>query len=68
MKRESFNILRVQGADVGIGLSGQEGMQAVMACDYALARYVFLFLFLSHISLSLFVSLSFSLFLFPHLS
>ncbi|PAA69169.1 hypothetical protein BOX15_Mlig005692g1 [Macrostomum lignano] len=32
----------IQTADIGIGLSGQEGMQAVMAADFALARFRFL--------------------------
>ncbi|XP_027499240.1 probable phospholipid-transporting ATPase VB isoform X2 [Corapipo altera] len=29
----------IQAADVGIGISGQEGMQAVMASDFAIARF-----------------------------
>ncbi|KAM9741456.1 phospholipid-transporting ATPase VB [Menidia menidia] len=29
----------IQAADVGIGISGQEGMQAVMASDFALSRF-----------------------------
>lgn len=29
----------IQCADVGVGISGQEGMQAVMASDYALVRF-----------------------------
>ena len=32
----------IQVADVGIGLSGQEGMQAVMSSDYAIAQFRFL--------------------------
>ena len=32
----------IQVADVGIGLSGQEGLQAVMSSDYALAQFRFL--------------------------
>uniref|UniRef100_A0A914Y9X5 P-type ATPase C-terminal domain-containing protein n=2 Tax=Panagrolaimus superbus TaxID=310955 RepID=A0A914Y9X5_9BILA len=32
----------IQSADVGIGISGQEGLQAVMASDFALARFKFL--------------------------
>lgn len=32
----------IQMADVGIGISGQEGMQAVMASDFAIARFSFL--------------------------
>jgi len=29
-------------AHIGVGISGQEGMQAVMASDYALAQFCFL--------------------------
>ncbi|CAJ0580607.1 unnamed protein product, partial [Mesorhabditis spiculigera] len=36
------DVSMIQGADVGVGLSGQEGMQAVMSSDYALARFRFL--------------------------
>ena len=32
----------IQTADVGVGISGQEGMQAVMASDFALARFRYL--------------------------
>lgn len=32
----------IQAADVGIGISGQEGMQAVMASDFALPKFKFL--------------------------
>ncbi|VDP05844.1 unnamed protein product [Soboliphyme baturini] len=32
----------IQCADVGIGISGQEGMQAVMASDYAMPRFKYL--------------------------
>ena len=32
----------IQTADVGIGISGQEGMQAVMASDFAISRFKFL--------------------------
>ncbi len=32
----------IQTADIGIGISGQEGMQAVMASDFAIARFRFL--------------------------
>ena len=28
-----------QTADIGVGISGQEGMQAVMASDFAISRY-----------------------------
>ncbi|XP_063240630.1 phospholipid-transporting ATPase VD isoform X2 [Bacillus rossius redtenbacheri] len=33
------DVSMIQTADVGVGISGQEGMQAVMASDYALARF-----------------------------
>ncbi|CAD6185637.1 unnamed protein product [Caenorhabditis auriculariae] len=36
------DVSMIQGADVGVGLSGQEGMQAVMASDFAMARFRFL--------------------------
>ncbi|KAK0416048.1 hypothetical protein QR680_012266 [Steinernema hermaphroditum] len=36
------DVSMIQSADVGIGISGHEGMQAVMASDYALARFRFL--------------------------
>ena len=32
----------IQTADIGIGISGQEGMQAVMASDFAMPRFRFL--------------------------
>ena len=32
----------IQTADVGVGISGQEGMQAVMSSDFAIARFKFL--------------------------
>lgn len=32
------DVSMIQCADVGVGISGQEGMQAVMASDFALAR------------------------------
>ncbi|CAI5441336.1 unnamed protein product [Caenorhabditis angaria] len=32
----------IQAAHVGIGLAGKEGLQAAMACDFALARFRFL--------------------------
>ncbi len=31
-----------QAAHVGVGISGQEGMQAVMAADFAIAQFSFL--------------------------
>ena len=36
------DVSMIQMADVGIGISGQEGMQAVMASDFAIARFYFL--------------------------
>jgi phospholipid-translocating ATPase len=36
------DVSMIQCADVGVGISGQEGMQAVMASDFALARFKFL--------------------------
>ncbi|XP_053399263.1 phospholipid-transporting ATPase VA-like isoform X2 [Mercenaria mercenaria] len=36
------DVAMIQMADVGIGISGQEGMQAVMASDFAIARFQFL--------------------------
>ncbi|XP_039630996.1 probable phospholipid-transporting ATPase VB isoform X2 [Polypterus senegalus] len=32
----------IQAADIGIGISGQEGMQAVMASDFAISRFEYL--------------------------
>lgn len=40
------DVSMIQTADVGIGISGQEGMQAVMASDFALPRFRFLERFL----------------------
>ncbi|CAH0560353.1 unnamed protein product [Brassicogethes aeneus] len=40
------DVSMIQTADVGIGISGQEGMQAVMAADFALTRFKFLEQFL----------------------
>lgn len=40
------DVSMIQAADVGIGISGQEGMQAVMASDFALSRFKFLERFL----------------------
>ena len=34
--------LQIQAAHVGVGISGQEGMQAVMASDFAIAQFRFL--------------------------
>nr|XP_023013530.1 probable phospholipid-transporting ATPase VA [Leptinotarsa decemlineata] len=36
------DVSMIQTADVGIGISGQEGMQAVMAADFALSRFKYL--------------------------
>lgn len=36
------DVSMIQMADVGIGISGQEGMQAVMASDFTLARFYML--------------------------
>ena len=36
------DVSMINTADVGIGISGQEGMQAVMASDFAIARFHFL--------------------------
>lgn len=40
------DVSMIQTADVGIGISGQEGMQAVMAADFALSRFKYLKRFL----------------------
>lgn len=40
------DVSMIQTADVGIGISGQEGMQAVMAADFALSRFKYLESFL----------------------
>ncbi|XP_068140555.1 phospholipid-transporting ATPase VD isoform X1 [Drosophila tropicalis] len=43
------DVSMIQMADVGVGISGQEGMQAVMAADFTLPRFRFLErLLLSH--------------------
>ena len=36
------DVAMINMADVGVGISGQEGMQAVMASDFAIARFHFL--------------------------
>ncbi|XP_033922525.1 phospholipid-transporting ATPase VB isoform X2 [Melopsittacus undulatus] len=33
------DVSMIQAADIGIGISGQEGMQAVMASDFAISRF-----------------------------
>lgn len=40
------DVSMIQTADVGIGISGEEGIQAVMASDFALSRFKFLERFL----------------------
>lgn len=36
------DVSMIQMADVGVGISGQEGLQAVMASDFTLSRFKFL--------------------------
>ena len=36
------DVSMIQMADIGVGISGQEGMQAVQASDFAIARFQFL--------------------------
>lgn len=36
------DVSMIQTADIGIGISGQEGMQAVMSSDFAIAKFKFL--------------------------
>lgn len=36
------DVSMIQAADVGIGISGQEGMQAIMASDFAMPKFRFL--------------------------
>ncbi len=36
------DVSMIQTADVGVGISGQEGMQAVMASDFAISRFKFM--------------------------
>jgi len=33
------DVSMIQAAHIGVGISGQEGMQAVMASDYAIAQF-----------------------------
>ncbi len=33
------DVSMIQTADIGVGISGQEGMQAVMASDFAITRF-----------------------------
>ena len=37
-----LTIYTLAAAHIGVGISGQEGMQAVLACDYSLAQFAFL--------------------------
>lgn len=36
------DVSMIQMADIGVGISGQEGMQAVMASDFTLSKFRFL--------------------------
>ena len=36
------DVSMIQEADIGIGISGKEGLQAVMASDYSIAQFRFL--------------------------
>jgi len=36
------DVSMIQTADIGVGISGQEGMQAVMASDFAISRFRFI--------------------------
>merc|ERR1719228_2315590 len=36
------DVSMIQTADIGVGISGQEGMQAVMASDFAITRFRFI--------------------------
>ena len=36
------DVSMIQAADVGVGISGEEGMQAVNASDYSIAQFRFL--------------------------
>ena len=36
------DVSMIQTADVGVGISGKEGMQAVMASDFSISRFKFL--------------------------
>ncbi|XP_047023326.1 phospholipid-transporting ATPase VD [Helicoverpa zea] len=36
------DVSMIQTADVGVGISGQEGMQAVMASDFAVSRFMYI--------------------------
>merc|ERR1712156_94190 len=36
------DVSMIQTADIGVGISGQEGMQAVMASDFAISRFKYI--------------------------
>lgn len=36
------DVSMIQRADIGIGISGKEGMQAVMASDFAISKFKYL--------------------------
>jgi phospholipid-transporting ATPase len=36
------SVSMIQAAHIGVGINGQEGMQAVMACDIAIPQFQFL--------------------------
>jgi phospholipid-translocating ATPase len=36
------DVSMIQAADIGVGISGEEGLQAVNASDYAIAQFRFL--------------------------
>ena len=36
------DVSMIQEADIGIGISGQEGMQAVRASDYSFSQFAFI--------------------------
>ena len=33
------DVSMIKAADIGVGISGQEGMQAVLASDYSIAQF-----------------------------
>ena len=36
------DVSMIKAADIGVGISGQEGMQAVLASDYSIAQFRYL--------------------------
>jgi phospholipid-transporting ATPase len=46
----------IMEAHVGVGISGNEGMQAVRSADYAIAQFRFLEVFYYKCSVSIFLS------------